>query len=103
MAAAAPEALRLQLCELSEAEQAEADLECAYRLQLEEALQISLQSHPDPVSPTAEGPDAEQPSQTCVALQLQVRSMLASGLDAVTWLYRRVQPDRETEGCQAPR
>ena len=67
------EALGLQLSELSNAVDAETDLDYAYRLQLEEALEASLRSQPGhehlaPHLPPAE----EQPSQTARALQLQV-------------------------------
>ena len=71
-----PEALSLQLAELALAEGAEADPEYAFHLQLEEALQNSLQSLPD-LELTAQLPTAEEPTQTSVALQLQVRARQA--------------------------
>ena len=72
---APPEALRLQLSEVSVAEGAESDLEYAFQLQLEEALQDSLRSAPDvepPSESAAHTPLAEQPSHAYAALQLQV-------------------------------
>ena len=70
-----PAAIGLQLNELYAASTAETDLQYAVLLQLEEALQASVsQQGAEEAYPSA--PAAETPSQTYVALQMQVTRVL---------------------------